>query len=570
MQKKITGIFDLVEKKNKKKMIIIFIMMMFGMFLETIGIGLIYPLIIFLIDGNFSNNQFLINLKNYFPNLSYNYIMILLLIIIMTIYLLKNIFLALLSYISNKFIYNFQANLSNKLLNLYTAQSYIFFKDRNSSEFIRNIINESNMISFKIFTPTVVLFSEILTIIGISLFLITLELIGTLIFFIIFISFTWLFNKFLKKKISLWGNKRQIYEGNRIKKLQEIFGSIKQIKFYNLKDNFNKIFFDINFKYANVTSNQAFSESLPKLLIEIIAIFSISCFIIFLNFNSGNNTELIAILGVFGAAALKILPSLNRVINSIQNINFSYPIVNTYKKNFKKLSKKNNNKKYKKINFNILSGIEFKNIQFKYKNKTIFKKLNLKIPANCIVGVKGRSGLGKTTLIDLLLLLLLPDRGSIKCGKNNINLNPILWRELISYVPQENYILDDTIKKNIYFGLNEMNLNNISLKESLELSDSKYFINSLNKKTNTILGQEGSKLSGGQKQRIGIARGLIRGRPILILDESTSNLDTKTESKILKRIKDSKKFKIIILISHRQEVLKYCDKIIDLNKLLSK
>lgn len=569
MLKKITGIFDLVEKKNQTKMFIIFTMMIFGMFLEAIGIGLIYPLIIFLVEKDFSNNEFIVGLKNYFPNQDYNDLIILLLIIIIIIYLIKNLFLALLNYISSKFIYNFQANLSNKLLKLYTSQDYIFFKEKNSSEFIRNIINESNMISFKIFTPTVVLFSEILTIIGISFFLISLELIGTLIFFSTFVSFSWLFNRFLKKKISSWGNKRQIYEGERIKKLQEIFGSIKQIKFYNLKDDFNNIFFDINSKYAHVTSNQAYAESLPKLLIEIIAIFSISCFIYFLNLGSSNNTELIATLGVFGAAALKILPSLNRVINSIQNINFSYPIIHTYKKNFKKLLKKNHSKKYKKIIFDISSGIRLKNIQFKYQNKTIFNNLNLNIPGNCIVGIKGRSGLGKTTLIDLLLLLLLPNKGSIKCGKNRIDLNPILWRELISYIPQENYILDDTIQNNIYFGVNKINLNNITLDEALTLSDMKNFTNTLNKKLNTNLGQNGSKLSGGQKQRIGIARGLIRGRPILILDESTSNLDGKTESKILKRIRNSKKFKIIILISHREEVLGYCDKIIDLNKLLS-
>jgi ABC-type multidrug transport system fused ATPase/permease subunit len=569
MLKKITGIFDLVEKKNKPQMFIIFIMMIFAMCLEAIGIGLIYPLIIFLVEKDFSNNEFLANLKNYFPNQDYNDFIIIFLIIIVTIYLLKNLFLALLNYVSSKFIYNFQANLSNKLLNLYTSQDYIFFKDKNSSEFIRNIINESNMISFKIFTPTVVFFSEILTIIGISFFLFSVEFLGTLIFFVIFVSFSWLFNRLIKKKISSWGNKRQIYEGNRIKKLQEIFGSIKQIKFYNLKNNFNNIFFNINLKYASVTSNQAYTESLPKLIIEIIAIFSVSCFIFFLNITSNNNTELIAILGIFGAAALKILPSLNRVINSIQNINFSYPIINTYKKNFKKLLKKNYNKRYKKIIFSISSGIKLKNIKFKYKNKIIFNNLNLSIPSDSVTGIKGRSGLGKTTLIDLLLLLLLPNKGSIICGKNKIDLNPILWRELISYIPQENYILDDTVEKNIYFGVNESNINTITLEEALTLSDSKIFINSLNKRLNTNLGQNGSKLSGGQKQRIGIARGLIRGRPILILDESTSNLDSKTEGKILKRIINSKKFKIIILISHREEVLKFCDKVIDLNKLLS-
>jgi len=242
MLKKITGIFDLVEKKNKPQMFIIFIMMIFAMCLEAIGIGLIYPLIIFLVEKDFSNNEFLANLKNYFPNQDYNDFIIIFLIIIVTIYLLKNLFLALLNYVSSKFIYNFQANLSNKLLNLYTSQDYIFFKDKNSSEFIRNIINESNMISFKIFTPTVVFFSEILTIIGISFFLFSVEFLGTLIFFVIFVSFSWLFNRLIKKKISSWGNKRQIYEGNRIKKLQEIFGSIKQIKFYNLKNNFNNIF----------------------------------------------------------------------------------------------------------------------------------------------------------------------------------------------------------------------------------------------------------------------------------------------------------------------------------------
>ncbi len=202
----------------------------------------------------------------------------------------------------------------------------------------------------------------------------------------------------------------------------------------------------------------------------------------------------------------------------------------------------------------------------KKKKKQIFKNFDFIIKKNDFLGVVGRSGSGKSTLIDILIGLYKPEKGKILVDNQNIEKNIKGWQSNIGCVPQEVFIFDDTLKKNIAFGINSSNIDEKRLKQSIEFSFLKEFTENLENGLDTEIGEKGAKVSGGQRQRIGIARAIYNNPDILIFDESTNALDNFTEKKILNEIHLLKGKKTIILISHKKENLKNCDKILDLDE----
>tara|TARA_B100000035_G_C20998462_1_gene553666 strand:- start:735 stop:1634 length:900 start_codon:yes stop_codon:yes gene_type:complete len=272
---------------------------------------------------------------------------------------------------------------------------------------------------------------------------------------------------------------------------------------------------------------------------------------------------IVSILGLFAAAAFRLMPSLTRIMNSIQKIIYNRPAIDVIYKEFQdfdgNLSVKNNDKS--KIQFS--EKIDFNNVSFKYSgsNKLILDNIKFSIDAGSIIGIIGESGSGKTTLINLLLGLLKPTDGSIKIDNLNMLQNLSAWQNHIGYVPQDVYLIDDTIRKNIAFALPESRINNAALELAIKKSKLDKLINNLEKGYNTQIGEFGDRLSGGQKQRISIARALYSNPKVLIFDEFTNSLDNETEKKIIDEIINFKRDKTVIMIAHRLSTLKSCDSI---------
>ena len=275
--------------------------------------------------------------------------------------------------------------------------------------------------------------------------------------------------------------------------------------------------------------------------------------------------ETLALLGVFLASSLRLLPSIKKIITSVQYFGFSSPATNNISN---ELSKKDTLINSDKIKIKGLKkDIIFSNLEFKYENsdKFILKNFNLKIPAGKITGIKGSTGSGKSTIVNLISGLIFPTSGSLiidQINYNKIDINSL--HSLIGYVPQNIYLMDTSIKNNITFGAENISNNEIS--NVLRKTNLEEFINNLPSGTETLIGEKNSKISGGQAQRIGIARALIKQPSILILDEATNSLDVETEDQILQGIKELKKELTILIISHNENSLKICDKIINLDK----
>ena len=405
------------------------------------------------------------------------------------------------------------------------------------------------------------LISEIILIIIILIFLTFLNF-KIILICAIFVLFAFVFYFFTSKKIERFGLIRIENEKQKTQWVQQPLHGIKETIVHNKKDFFYKKYLNHETKSINILKKYFLFLDLPKITLEFFAILTFIT-IIFV-FRNSELKSLIPTIATFGFASYRILPSINRIINSLQRINFSTKALNEVIKDFSMSSLKNENKNKIKFKKNIL----LKNINFKYKNNFVLKNLNLRIKKNTFIGICGKSGSGKTTLANVLLGLLSPSKGNIFVDANKIDKNNLRnFQNILSYVPQNVFLFNGSIQENISMENKNENVDKKKLNNVIKLSKLNEFIKNLRGKYKSKIGEDGINISGGQKQRIGIARALYRSPDIIILDEATNSLDKKTENEIIKYLKKLSNTKTVILISHNTEAIKHCDEIYELKNL---
>ena len=361
-----------------------------------------------------------------------------------------------------------------------------------------------------------------------------------------------------------WGKKRQYFDGKKIQSLQQAFGGIKEIKLHNKESTFFQFFSEFNFGSSNMSRNQSFISTFPRFWLEFLVIICFFLIVYFLKISGEEIQSITPTLAIFGAAAFKVYPSTNKILNSAQMIKYNLPVINLiYKEmNLQDLVKDSNNNELNKIIFKKNISININSFRYSDSGNKVLKDVKFEILKGSALGIIGHSGAGKSTLIDIILGLLKSNVELVNVDGLNIHKNIISWQKQIGYVPQSIYLMDDTLKKNTAFGIKETEIKNERLHNSLELSQLSKIIPNLEKGLETFIGENGIRLSGGQKQRIGIARALYSNPEILVLDESTSSLDYKTEKEILDSIKNLKGLVTTIIISHRVDNLKFCDNVL--------
>lgn len=526
-----------------------------------IGFALIPIFVKFFLDPNSIN----IYLFKYIPDLSYQLdnkqLLITAALLIVFYFILKNFIHFIFINHKGSYVKNFITDLKKDIIKNFIFKPYEFFLTQNTGFLLKNITTDVEKVRYAV-VEVITILKEILLIImlfGLSLFTSpVVTLLVTLVFLIISITFYLLLKKTIKKK----GTSLQFMEGIEIKNLLDYFNTIKIIKILE-KENFFLKNYKNNLK--EIEENKKFFlliNSTPRIIFETLAIISVISVSIFFIIQGSTSNQVLPTIALLIFVAIRLLPSYNTIASSISSIKYNsksifiiIDIIYNLKK--EKVFEKKNISNFKLL-FN--NDIRISNLTFSFDNKQIISIKDLTICKNKITGLIGKSGSGKSTFLNILSTMLEPQSGSIKIGKKNIFDNIQDWRKIIGYVPQDTILIDDTIAKNIAFGIEEHLINFKKIEELVEKLDMQDFILNSNNGINTLVGDKGLKISGGQKQRIGLARALYPDPQFLILDESTSSLDLKTEKKILNILYDLAKNQITVLLStHRTTNLDVCD-----------
>jgi ATP-binding cassette, subfamily B, bacterial PglK len=571
-----------ILKRNQNqinRLAILICLMLISTLLEMFSIAMVLPLIIFLIDPVNALKELSGSNVKLFEFLEYFEIetdLIFVLIVFIIAYFFKALFLSFQSWFHIKFIHSIQKNLSELIFGNYLHKPYTFHILKNSSELIKNITTEVNLFTSSIMSITS-FFIEILVLIGLTLLLFFIEPYGMLILVGVFSVMFALFTLVMKKKILNWGEVRLFNEGMRLKQIIQGLNGYKEYLLLGKTSSVLDDFSIYNSKFINVVRRQNLFDALPRYWLEFVAVSSLIIIVMLLT-SKGENSSVIPIVGVFAAVALRILPSVSKIVSFWQAISFSTPTINLIfeitrgmDKNIHSIKEAGYSDKQKsgifKLHNNTWSSIHIDNVSYFYPNSTCaINKIDFHIYNGSVIGLIGESGSGKSTLSNLITGLLTPSKGCIEV--DNISVHSILdeWRESIGYVSQNSILIDDSIEMNIALGVQKNLINKTLMKKVIAQVKLDSFISSLHDGIDTIIGEDGVRLSGGQRQRVAIARALYHEPSILIFDESTSALDNETESAIVDEIKLMKGEMTIIIIAHRLTTLRYCDVVYKISK----
>ncbi len=566
----ISKIYKNLNSKEKKSASLVLLSIIILLLLDFLSIGLIFPLI-----SSIFNDEFYLNItqQSFFEGWEKNKIIYFFLILLFTAFLLKNIFFLIFNYLKKKTLANIQFSFSSRIFKGYISQKYSIFLKKNKSELLRNVslVNEYTYILenfINIFIECIVLIF-----IFVLIFLTSLK-----VGLILIISLSALFGiiiLFSYKRLNWYGQKINIQAQKLLNNFLNIFGSIREIILAKKQSFFNDVFKkDMKINLQNEVKS-GFVIDLPRVLIELILIALLSL-IIFLNLETNNYNVFLSKIAFLGALLLRAMPSVSKILYQGGNISLKYNkliIVNNLINELEKEKLPSEEKIYS-YNQKEFENIKLENVSFYYnKNINILEDINLEIKKNEVVGIFSRSGSGKSTLLDLISGLLQPSMGRILLNDKIILKNEELsiFQNSLSYISQNNYLLNESIKNNIVFGQKENEVDFEKINNVLEIAKLREFVNSKQDKINFQIGDNGKNISGGQRQRIIIARAIYRNADILLFDEPTTSLDANTEIEIMRDIKEYfYRKKTIIICSHNLELLNFCDVIykIDNKKLI--
>ena len=553
--------FEVIPENTKRKFFLYVGLLIFASILELFGLSLIIPIIskvlnpeqdLSIFEGNIFFNELLASLEILF-------------IIFIIFILLKNFLLIFINSNFYKFIFKSEEEISNKMLSNYLKHNYSFFVNENSSKLINNLTFEILKINDSVIHFVSVI-SEAFFLSGLIIVFLFINAQATISILLLLLLFCFLYIYIFKSKLVEIGGELININSKRLKSLNEIFINIRATKVLGKENFFYEKYKILYSRSINLRILNSIIKLLPRFFVEIfvILIFVIGYF--FLLFKNIGITDKIPEIGFLVICMLRIIPSINKIITSIQILNFTEKtfenldkIINQYYKKDYSVSKND----FKEIVVKEkIKDIEFSNINFHYGDKKILNNTNIKFETNKIYGIFGGSGNGKSTFLNLLLGLYEFENTEISINKKKIkteNKFSLKLSERIGIVSQNQSVLDDTINRNIAFGIKDSDINEKLIKEVTKKTGLSEFIENLNYKYQTNIGEWGSKISGGQVQRLLISRALYNDPDILILDEPTSSLDRKLEKEIIEMINNIKLNKIVIFVTHNEENKNFFD-----------
>ena len=557
--------------RQKKMMIVMYLMMLLGAGLETIGTSLILPFITVAMNpDSVLKNKYLRSIYDYFHMTSINSFLIMIVVVLIAVYVVKNIYLYFMYYAQYRFVYNGQFNTSRNLFKDFVKRPYEFYLDASTPVVIRNICSDVNGV-YNLILTYLQLFTELIIFAALIVLSFIVSPTMTLLM-CIFLGAVLLINKRVFGPIlRRFGNEVQTNNALVTKWLMQAMNGMKETKVLNKEKYFVDQYEDSAGKLNMIQRKQSSMSNIPRLTIETVCMCGILGMVgIFLS--AGNNiSDMIGKVAVLAMVAIRIMPSANRITQAVNNIAYYEPsldaveniIVHSHEIKADQLYVNDINAS--PIPFH--NEVKLDNITYRYPNTdvNILENTTLTIPRGKSIGLRGPSGAGKSTAVDILLGLLEPQQGKVTVDGTDIADDLPGWYAEIGYVPQMMFMLDDTIRNNVAYGVAADRIDDEKVWHALKEAQMDEYIRGLPEGLDTSIGERGVRISGGQRQRIGIARALYNDPEIMIFDEATSALDNDTEAAIMEAIERLHGRKTLIIVAHRLTTIEKCDSIYEVS-----
>lgn len=555
-------IYDILTPPQRRQVAVLLLLTIFGMVLETLGVALVIPVIGLLTHPDPTAvypqlGPVLERLGNPTPT----EIAVGGMLGLIALHLVRVGFLGFLVWKQMGFAFAQQTELSLRLFGIYLRQPYPFHLNRNSAQLIQNAIGEVRLFAFSVTMPVMFLLTEGSVMVGMVALLLLIEPLGGFIVVLALAAAAALFQRAVRSALNRTAAARQYHEGQRLQHLQQGLSGVKDVKLLGREANFLKRYCFHDAQSAAVGRFQHTIQQFPRLWLELLAVAGLAGLVLTMVAQGRNVAAIVPTLGLFAAAAFRMMPSVNRFMAALQSLRLAAPVVDTLHAELQLRAPEPVHRAAEAPRFE--RELELRSVTYTYPGAAgpAVHDLSLAVRKGESVGFIGPSGSGKSTLVDLVLGLFTPDRGAVVVDGRGIEADPRAWQDQIGYVPQTIYLTDDTLRRNVAFGLADDQIDDAAVARAIAAAQLEAFVGSLPSGLETVVGERGVRLSGGQRQRVGIARALYHDPAVLVLDEATSALDTDTERGVMQAVTALQGKKTVLIVAHRLSTVAGSDRL---------
>lgn len=560
-------LWQVLNPRQRRDAAILLGLSIIGMVMETLGVGLVIPALVVMTQSDLATRYpRLAPMLHALGDPSQSRLVVIGMLVLVAVYAIKGVFLGVLAWRQMRFAYGVQAELSERLFTSYLRQPYAFHLQRNSAQLIRNAVTETNLFSQTVLVAALSVLSESLIGLGITVLMLIVEPVGTIAVIGTIGAAVWAFHRASRAWIGRWGAARQEHEGRRIQHLQQGLGGAKDVKLLGREDDFLNEFSRHNAGYARVGRRFGFLTQLPRLWLEFLAVAGLAALVLVMIWHGRSIESLLPALGLFSVGAFRLMPSANRVLSGVQNVRYGLTAVDVLHAELRGLPATSAPQRGRPMPFQDALRLEKVSFRYPSADRSALVDVTLTVPRGSSVGFIGTTGAGKSTLVDTLLGLLTPESGRVTVDGEDIQRNPRGWQDQIGYVPQSIFLTDDTLRRNIAFGVPDALIDETAVLRVVRATQLESMVSELPNGLGTVVGERGIRLSGGQRQRIGIARALYHDPAVLVLDEATSSLDTDTEREVMETVRALRGDKTLVIVAHRFSTVAHCDRLLRLER----
>ncbi len=555
----------LLDAKQKRTMVLLVIMMIIGAGLQVAGVGMIVPVVNVVMNADaVETNGMVRTLYELLGGGSTKRFSVIIMLLLIAIFIVKNLFLYFQQKFMYKFVYTNQFRTSERMMKNYLRRGYEYYLNADTAVVQRSITSDVNNM-YALILALLQLISDGIIFVFLVFYCFAQDVVMTILLATVMVLLLWIIKKILKPILQKAGADNQNYYSGLFKWISQTVQGIKEVKITGKEQYFVEEYMKCGEGYVNAVQKYSLYNNIPKLFIETICVICMIGYLLVMLLLGRSADDMMQTLTAFAAAALVLLPCVNRINNQINNITYFEPFFMGVTDHLQEeISGEKTDMSFAaeaEEKLPVTKKIELKGITYSYPNsdKLIFDEADLEIPVGAAVGIVGTTGAGKSTVVDIMLGLLEPKNGTIYADGVDVKTQYRGWLKNVGYVPQMIFMLDDTIRHNVAFGVPDEKIDEARVWEVLKEAQLDEFIKTLPEGLDTGIGERGIRLSGGQRQRIGIARALYEDPEVLIMDEATSALDNDTEAAIMASINLLHGKKTLVIIAHRLQTIEKCD-----------